>query len=81
MLGPCDEGMQYTVRDCARGRLTLTLARPDGSLLLDKVAIEDAQVEVGGEVWEDEWRADVPKMPWPLRTLINLVDRGDETRP
>lgn len=81
VLGPSAEGMIYNVRDCVRGCMTLTLARPDGTLLLDGVRIEAAQVENGGEVWEDEWRAEVCQMPWLIRWAVNFFDRGDETRP
>lgn len=70
VLGPSDNGMVFNVRDCARGLLTLTLKDEDGNCILDRVACDNAQVEVGGE-WEDDWKASVTPMPWPLRSLVN----------
>lgn len=71
ILGPSENGLIYNVRDCSRGYLKFSLKAPDGQYILEDVQCRNAQVEVGGDSWEDDWVVQVKPMPWALRTLVN----------
>lgn len=73
VLGPSKDGMVFNVRDCARGRLTVTLTDEFGKIILKRVKCDNAQVEVGGE-WSGDWAATVRILPWLIRFFINLFN-------
>lgn len=73
--GPTEKGMCGNVRDAMNGIITITLRAPNGTILLDTVRCATAQVETGGEWTGNEtWIVDVPKLPQPLRSVVNLFD-------
>lgn len=74
--GPSVNGMQHNVRDAMRGSLALTLRDKNGNLVLDNATCGTAQVEVGGEPWNQGqyWSVSVPMVPQPIRAAINLIN-------
>lgn len=73
ILGPTEHGMAYTMRDTMRGNLHVCLRDVEGNVMVD-AHCPTAQLETGGEPWEEPWEASVAPMTQPLRAIVNAFN-------
>lgn len=74
VLGPTENGMKFTMRDTMRGHLQVALTNAFGKTIV-KAESTNAQLEVGGEPWSEEWVASVPPLKQPLRGIVNYFNK------
>jgi tocopherol cyclase len=80
VLGPTRHGMQFVVRDGARGTLRLQLRDEQANVvILDALCRNAAAVELGGELASDpngtSWTAERGAFPPPVKALFLIGER------